>query len=100
MVYRRLKHVLPPDRHRCNETDLTITMDDRVIWFKGGDHPDALYGEDVWAAVIDEATRCKEEAWHAVRTTVTATGGPMRIRNPVHPERRIRSKVNTDSDRC
>jgi hypothetical protein len=33
----------------------------------------------VYAAVIDEATRCKEEAWHAVRTTLTATRGPIRI---------------------
>jgi len=33
----------------------------------------------VYAAVIDEATRCKEEAWHAVRSTLTATRGPIRI---------------------
>ena len=29
--------------------------------------------------MIDEATRCKEEAWHAVRSTLTATRGPVRI---------------------
>ena len=50
-----------------------------MIWFKGADKPDALYGEDVYAAVMDEATRCKEEAWHALRTTLTATRGPIRI---------------------
>jgi hypothetical protein len=33
----------------------------------------------VYAAVIDEASRCKEESWHAVRTTLTATRGPIRI---------------------
>jgi hypothetical protein len=33
----------------------------------------------VYAAVIDEATRVKEEAWHAVRTTLTATQGPVRL---------------------
>jgi len=49
------------------------------VWFKGADHADALFGEDVYAAVIDEATRVKEEAWHAVRSTLTATEGPIRI---------------------
>jgi phage FluMu gp28-like protein len=33
----------------------------------------------VYAAVIDEATRVREEAWHAVRSTLTATRGPIRI---------------------
>ncbi|MCH8852690.1 MAG: hypothetical protein IID41_08570 [Planctomycetes bacterium] len=49
------------------------------IWFKGADKPDALFGEDVFAAVIDEATRCKEDAWFALRTTLTHTKGPVRI---------------------
>ena len=31
------------------------------------------------AAVSDEAPRCKDAAWHAVRTTLTATKGPIRI---------------------
>lgn len=50
-----------------------------VIWFKSGDKPDSLYGEDVYAAVIDEASRVKEESWHAVRSTLTHTKGPVRI---------------------
>ena len=49
------------------------------IWFKGADNPDSLYGEDVYAAVIDEASRCREESWIAVRSTLTATNGPVRI---------------------
>src|SRR5262249_55791682 len=58
----------------------TLTLlNGAVIWFKSGDTPDTLYGEDVYGAVIDEATRCKAEAWHAVRTTLTATNGPVRI---------------------
>ena len=39
----------------------------------------SLYGDDVHAAVLDEASRMKEAAWHAVRTTLTATQGPVRI---------------------
>jgi hypothetical protein len=38
-----------------------------------------LYGEDVYACVIDEASRFKEESWHAIRSTLTATRGPIRI---------------------
>ncbi len=49
------------------------------ILCKSGDDPDGLYGEDVSAAVIDEASRCKEEVWHAVRSTLTATRGSVRI---------------------
>lgn len=49
------------------------------IWFKSGDDPDNLYGEDVYASVLDEATRMREESWHAVRSTLTATRGPVRI---------------------
>jgi hypothetical protein len=49
------------------------------IWFKGADNPDSLYGEDVHAAVIDEASRCREDSWIAVRSTLTATNGPVRI---------------------
>lgn len=79
IAYRRLCDALPRDLYTKNDTELTINLGGRVLWFKGADHPDALYGEDVYAAVIDEATRCKEEAWHAVRSTLTATRGPLRI---------------------
>lgn len=50
-----------------------------VIRFKGSDNPDSIFGEDYDGAVIDEASRCKEEAWHAVRSTLTKTRGPVRI---------------------
>jgi phage FluMu gp28-like protein len=51
----------------------------QVISFLSGFQTDNLYGEDVCAVVIDEATRCKEGTWHAVRSTLTATGGPAMI---------------------
>lgn len=58
----------------------TITLPGgQIIWFKSGEDPDNLYGEDVWAAVIDEASRLRMEAWHAVRSTLTATRGPVRF---------------------
>jgi hypothetical protein len=70
---------LPRNVWQANEGDQNINIGDRIIWFKGADNPDMLYGDDVAAAVIDEATRCKEEAWHAVRSTLTNTQGPVKI---------------------
>jgi phage FluMu gp28-like protein len=78
--FRRIKRGLPPAVYVANESELTLTLaNGTVLWFKGGDNPDALYGEDVYAAVIDEGSRVKEETFHAVRTTLTATRGPLRI---------------------
>lgn len=85
IAYRRVRDLLTakdPNRTywQANETENTITLGNgSVLRFLGSDKPDSLYGEDVWAAVIDEASRCKEEAWHAVRSTLTATRGPIRI---------------------
>jgi hypothetical protein len=78
--FRRVKRGMPPSLYTANEAELTLTLaNGAILKFLGADNPDSLYGEDVYAAVIDEASRCKEEAWHAVRTTLTATRGPLRI---------------------
>jgi hypothetical protein len=78
--FRRMKRGIPQALYTANEAELTLTLaNGAIISFKGADNPDSLYGEDVYAAVIDEATRCKEESWHAVRSTLTATRGPIRI---------------------
>ncbi len=78
--YRRMKRGLPPRAYVANDTELTLTLPNgSVLWFKGGDHADSLYGEDVYAAVLDEASRVREDSWHAVRSTLTATRGPVRL---------------------
>ena len=65
---------------KANESEQSIILPNgTTLWFKGGDNPDSLYGQDVAAAVMDEATRCKPEAWYAVRSTLTATRGPVKI---------------------
>jgi hypothetical protein len=84
IAFRRLKawlreSLLPSHAWRAREDDQSVEIAGRVIWFKGADKPDALYGEDVFAAVIDEATRCKEDSWPAVRSTLTATRGPIKL---------------------
>ena len=80
IAFRRLKRYLPTSLYTANESELSITLPNgAVIWFKGADKPDSLYGEDVFAAVLDEASRMKEDAWIAVRSTLTATRGPVRL---------------------
>jgi len=81
IAYRRTKLGLRQDAFRYNDSELWIRLlpNDAMIWFKSGDNPDALYGEDVHSAVIDEASRIREQSWHAIRSTLTATRGPIRI---------------------
>ncbi len=78
--FRRMKAKLPKEIYRANQSTLTISLiNGTKIWFKSGERFDDLYGEDVWACVMDEASRMREEAWHAIRSTLTATRGPVRI---------------------
>lgn len=68
------------DLFRFNDTELSVLYPNGAkLWFKSADHPDGLYGDDVYAAVFDEATRAKEAAWHALYSTLTFTEGQVRI---------------------
>jgi phage FluMu gp28-like protein len=80
IAFRRLKAGLPRESYNPNESDLTLTLinGSRIVC-KSAEKPDNLYGEDVYAAVFDEASRAREEAWHALRSTLTATRGKVRI---------------------
>lgn len=79
IAFRRMKRACRKIPITKNETELTITLPHgAVIWFKSAHKPDDLYGEDVYAIVADEASRMKEEAWHAMRSTLTATRGKFR----------------------
>jgi len=80
IAFRRMKRALPQALYKSNITDKWIELVNGArIWFKSAEKPDNLYGDDVYAMVIDEATRCREESWHACRSTVTATKGRVRI---------------------
>lgn len=63
-----------------NKSDLLITLPGGggTLLFMGSDNPDSVYGRDCTAAVVDEMSRCREDAWHAVRSTLTSTRGPVR----------------------
>ena len=72
IAYRRLKRGLPEPLYLANERDLSVTLlNGAIISFKSADNADSLYGDDVYAAVIDEASRVKEDGWYAIRTTLT-----------------------------
>jgi hypothetical protein len=80
IAFRRMKQAYPPQFMKVNESDLTIQLiNGAVIWFKSAEKPDNLFGEDVYAAVYDEASRGRTESWHALRSTITATRGPVRF---------------------
>lgn len=80
IAFRRMRQAVPQHLYVANLTDKTMSfINGCVVWFKSADKPDSLYGEDVYAGVIDEASRVKEDAWHAIRSTLTATRGPLRI---------------------
>lgn len=80
IAFNRMRRAAVPLGYRVNESELFIeTAYDSRIWFKGADKPDSLYGEDVFAAVFDEFTRAKEEAWFALRSTLTHTKGPCKF---------------------
>lgn len=64
---------------KVNETNLAFSIQDRgILRFKSSDNPDTLYGDDVYGAVFDEASRATEMAFNAVRSTLTFTGGKLR----------------------
>jgi Terminase RNaseH-like domain len=80
IAFTRTAACITPGTFEANKTDLTVSLlNGAIISYKTGEIPDKLYGEDVHAAVVDEASRTREGAWTALRSTITATGGPVRM---------------------
>lgn len=77
IAYDRMKvQITDKTFFKANETMRTITLATGAkLEFKTAEKPDNLYGDDVYAAVFDEFTRAREEAWFALRTTLSSTGG-------------------------
>lgn len=76
IAYTRYMHSIPKNmilKHNINE--FIQLNNGAVISFKTGEKPDNLFGDDVRAAVQDEASRQREEAFFAIRSTLTATNG-------------------------
>src|SRR3990172_5063365 len=81
IAFSRLRvKVAPSGLYKINESNLIITCPNGVhIHFKSSDNADNLFGEDVYYIVFDEAPRGKETAFHALRSTVTATKGKIKL---------------------
>ncbi len=80
IAFRRFKHALRTLPCHVIESPMRITLPNGgVLWFKSAEDPDNLYGEDVFDAVLDEASRMREEASFAIRSTLTATRGRARF---------------------
>lgn len=60
-----------------------VSVPNRTVLVRRNGKPawcgNSLYGEDVFGVVIDEASRMKEDAYIAIRSTVTFTRAPIRI---------------------
>lgn len=78
IAFARVKQNLTPGTFTSKEspTPHILLINGPILWFKSADNPDSLYGEDVFGAVIDEASRARPDAWYAIRSTLTATRGP------------------------
>lgn len=80
IAFRRMKNSIPKHFFRANESEKYIEfVNGARIYFKSAEKPDNLYGEDVFAAVLDEASRARHDSFKALRSTLTATRGPMRL---------------------
>ena len=75
----QLEQVSEPIPFLAQQQRKYISVAGAVVWFKSADRPDSLYGEDVYGAVLDEASRCKQEAWTALYSTLTATKGRAKL---------------------
>jgi phage FluMu gp28-like protein len=81
IAFNRLRRVVSKyGIFQINISRLTISMPNgAIIHFKSAEKPDNLYGEDVYGCVFDEFTRAREEAWFALRSTITATRGKIKL---------------------
>ena len=78
IAFDRIKRHLTPGSFTSRESPVpqVTLINGAIVSFRSADNPDSLYGEDVKRAVIDEASRARQESWFAVRSTLTATSGP------------------------
>ena len=82
IAFKRLKRKLVnlSNLYVVNQTSMSIICPNgAVIVFKSADKPDSLFGEDVHSVVFDEAPRAKVDSFYALRSTITATKGQMKL---------------------
>lgn len=73
------RHGLPQQLIKIDHKRVATLPTGAAIEFRTGEDPDKIYGKKYHAGVVDEASRVREEAWHAFRSTLTTTRGPVRF---------------------
>lgn len=87
IAIRLIKQFLPNDpnrvRHLKTENRIEILRSNgdihAALEFRSADDPDALQGDGLGGAVVDEADRMKRESWESFLTTITKTQCPTRV---------------------
>ena len=81
IAYKRLKHnLIKTGLYKFNDTELRILFPNGAeMHFKTAEKVDNLYGENVYACVLDEAPRMRATVWAAIRSTLTSTKGPCKL---------------------
>ena len=79
IAFDRIRNSISSELYQANSSELFIKLfNDATIRVVAADNPDSLYGVNVHAAFLDHPARMKEEAWDAVRSTMTESVGPIR----------------------
>ena len=104
IAFKRMRrNLIATGVYKFNQSNLSIRCPNgSEIHFKSAEKADNLYGENVHAAVFDEAPRAKVDSWYALRTTLSSTGGACKlignfggISNWVH---KLKEKAKTDPE--
>lgn len=80
IAFRLMVELVPEPCRYVNEGQMTLRLScGSIIEFRTAERPDLLFGSSYAAAVVDEASRMREEAWNAVQSTLTVTRGPAKL---------------------
>lgn len=79
-LYNKLADENSELQFNFNNSKMRITYPNgNILHFLSGKNVDAIYGKEIHAGVVDEATRLSEAAWDAFLTTFFVTEGPIKL---------------------
>jgi hypothetical protein len=80
IIWNRCAELIPKTEREILYKEMRIKFPNgSVLEGKSGEDQDALYGDEVHFAAIDEASRMAEGSFHAVRSVTTRTQGTIKI---------------------
>jgi len=79
-LYKALEEINAPNQFHFNNSKMRITYPNKnILNFFSGDNVNSIYGFEIHAAVVDEASRLKEEAYDALLSTMFVTEGQVKL---------------------